>query len=108
MDIVMPRKKNMNILEEAQKITTVDRQNAYGHPLDDFTKVSEMTKTITDSNIDPALKHALYMIQVKISRLLKTPDHIDSIVDIAGYANTYAMILDKKKQQGENNNEQKG
>jgi len=93
----------MDILEEAKKLTTVNRQDVYGHPLHDFTKVSEMTKPILDSDIDPALKHALYMIQVKVSRLLNTPDHLDSIVDIAGYANTYAMILEK---QGELKNEQ--
>lgn len=90
----------MNILDEAKRITSVDRQDVYGHPLDDFTKVADMAKPILDSDIDPALKHALYMIQVKISRLLKSPTHIDSIVDIAGYANTYAMILEK---QGETN-----
>ena len=86
----------MDILEEAKKLTRVDRQGVYGHPLDDFRRVGEMTKPILESNIDPALKHALYMIQVKISRLLTTPDHIDSVVDIAGYANTYAMALEKK------------
>lgn len=37
------------------------------------------------------------MIQVKIARLLNTPDHLDSVVDIAGYANTYALILERLK-----------
>lgn len=90
----------MDILEEAQKLTKIDRQGVYGHPLDDFRRVSHMAEPILASNIDPALKHALYMIQVKISRLLNTPDHLDSVVDIAGYANTYAMALEKI---GENN-----
>lgn len=85
----------MTILEEAQKLTTDDRQGVYGHPIKDFTKVTEMAKPILESDIDPRLKHALYMIQVKIARLLQTPGHRDSIVDIAGYANTYAMLCDK-------------
>jgi len=89
----------MNILQEAQKLTSEDRQDVYGHPADDFKKVTVMAKPILDANIDPVLKHALYMIQVKIARLLNTPDHIDSVVDIAGYANTYGMILEKKEQE---------
>lgn len=85
----------MNILEEAQKLTNQDRQAVYGHPYDDFGTVAQLTKPILESNLEPRLKHALYMCQVKISRLLASPDHIDSVVDLAGYANTYAMILDK-------------
>lgn len=80
------------ILDEAARITSQDRQEVYGHPIDDFGKVAKMTQPIIESDIDPRLKHALYMIQVKIARLLNTPDHIDSIVDIAGYANTYSMV----------------
>lgn len=89
----------MNVLDEAQKLTTQDRQNVYGHPADDFQKIATMSKPITDSTIDPRLKHALYMMQVKIARLLNTPTHQDSVVDIAGYANTYAMVLEKIEQE---------
>lgn len=85
----------MNILEEANKLTNIDRQGVYGHPIKDFTKVASLTKPILESDIDPVLKHSLYMIQVKIARLLETPGHRDSIVDIAGYANTYAMCASK-------------
>ena len=54
-----------------------------------------MAGPILESNIDPRLKHALYMVQVKVARLLNTPAHRDSVVDIAGYANTYGMILER-------------
>lgn len=95
----------MNILDEANKLTSKDRQSVYGHPADDFKKVVTMSAPIFESNIDPRLKHALYMIQVKVARLLKTPGHIDSVVDIAGYANTYAMILDRIKEESEKHEE---
>ena len=85
----------MNVLNEADKLVNEDRQEIYGHPAEDFAKISHMTKPITESNIDPRLKHALYMIQVKVARLLNTPDHIDSIVDLAGYTKTYHMVLTK-------------
>lgn len=83
------------ILKEADELTNNDRQAIYGHPADDFAKIAIMTKPILDSDIDPRLKHSLYMCQVKIARLLNTPKHHDSIVDLAGYANTYAMTLEK-------------
>lgn len=85
----------MNILDEAKRLTSEDRQEVYGHPIEDFTKVARLVAPIMESNIDARLKHALYMIQVKIARLLATPDHRDSIVDLAGYANTYHMVLEK-------------
>ena len=85
----------MNVLEEANKLVSGDRQKVYGHPIEDFTKVARLTEVISESNIDPRLKHSLYMLQVKIARLLKTPDHHDSIVDMAGYVNTYAMCLEE-------------
>lgn len=88
----------MDILAEAHKLTNKDRQSVYGHPLDDFRKVATMSQPILRADIEPELKHALYMIQVKIARLLNTPHHIDSVVDIAGYANTYAMCLEKMQE----------
>lgn len=91
----------MNILDEANKLTTRDRQDVYGHPYDDFRRVSELTSPIAQSTIDPRLKHALYMIQVKVARLLNSPYHHDSIVDIAGYANTYDMIVQEMTDRGE-------
>ena len=94
----------MNILEEANQYTSKDRQAVYGHPIDDFTKVARLAEPILESDLDPRLKHALYMIQVKVARLLKTPNHRDSIVDIAGYANTYGMVLEKLEESKEENN----
>lgn len=85
----------MTILDEANELTSKDRQKIYGHPADDFAKVAAMAAPILESDLDPRLKHALYMVQVKVARLLNTPDHHDSIVDLAGYANTYAMVLEK-------------
>lgn len=88
----------MGILDVADKLTKEDRQSVYGHPSEDFARIASLTEPIAKSDIDPRLKHALYMIQVKIARLLNTPNHLDSVVDIAGYANTYAMILEKENE----------
>ncbi len=92
----------MTILDEANELTSKDRQKVYGHPADDFAKVAAMSAPILASNIDPRLKHALYMVQVKVARLINTPNHHDSIVDLAGYANTYAMILERIEKENKN------
>lgn len=88
-------KKN-TCLQIADGLVDGDRQAAYGHPADDFAKVTGAAKAL---GIDPAnggpLHHALYMILVKMSRLLQTPDHRDSIVDGAGYFRTYEKVLDR-------------
>ena len=86
---------NESILEEALRLTTGDRQKIYSHPAEDFAKVAEMAGPILRSTIDPRLRHSLYMIQVKIARLLSTPTHRDSVVDGAGYFNTYDMVLQR-------------
>lgn len=90
----MAQKKT--ILEVAGGLVDGDRQGTYGHPLDDFSKVTGAAQAL---GIDPAnggpLHHALYMVLVKLSRLVESPDHYDSIVDGAGYFRTYEKVLDK-------------
>ena len=56
----------------------------------------KMAETIKDCP-DPLIKHVLYMILVKVSRLAVAPSHVDSLVDIAGYARTGAMVLERQK-----------
>lgn len=38
------------------------------------------------------------MICVKLARLIHSPDHVDSLVDIAGYARCACMIIDRAKE----------
>jgi hypothetical protein len=88
------------ILDEAAEAVDSDREAIYGHPADDFRRVTNAARVIglypTSFQADtPELHHALYMILVKIARLVNTPDHHDSIVDIAGYARTYEKVLER-------------
>jgi hypothetical protein len=88
----------VTILDEAAGLVDGDRQDTYGHPADDFSRV---TRAAAALGINPAvtagnsLHHALYMMLVKIARLVETPHHHDSIVDIAGYARTYEKVLER-------------
>jgi hypothetical protein len=81
--------------DTAVKTITKERGEAYGHPLDDFQIAADI-KAALKSCKDPVVRHALAMIGVKMARLCTTPDHLDSLIDIAGYARTIAMIHDER------------
>jgi hypothetical protein len=84
----------MNILEEANSLVHGDRQAAYGHPLDDFTRTAAMWAAILGHPVT-AEQVGLCMCAVKISRQVNHPKR-DNLVDLAGYAATVEMVLDEK------------
>ena len=92
----MSQINHTEVFDHAIQTVTQERGEAYGHPLDDFKRVATM-KTVIDQCPDDEVRHALVMIAVKIGRLVETPDHLDSVIDIAGYARTIAMVLDEKQ-----------
>lgn len=85
------------LLEEANNLIHGARGKDYGHPIIDFTKQAKMMSAATGlrnpdgSEIRPD-QIPLLMICVKLSRLEQTPDHFDSMLDIAGYAGTWEMV----------------
>ena len=83
--------------ENLSKITDT-RGAVYGHPLDDFGTVVALAQALGLPNgqgIPPEVAHGLYMICVKLARFRQSPQHLDSLVDIAGYARTIAMVIDE-------------
>ena len=87
------------ILEEAGSLVDGPREKHYGHPAEDFEAVTRAASSLGlfqgPVGVDFRLHHALYMVLVKIQRLVQTPDHHDSVVDIAGYARCYEKILER-------------
>jgi hypothetical protein len=79
------------------RIVTDQRGEDYGHPRDDFIRAELIRQAIKDCP-NPAVRHALAMIGVKMARLVHNPYHKDSMVDIAGYARTIAMIADRDQE----------
>lgn len=79
------------ILLRADETIHGPREEEYGNKLQNFTQIAMLfqgtlaTKLKLGSCITPD-DVALLMMQVKIARLAKTPNHKDSILDIAGYA----------------------
>lgn len=88
------------LLKKADALVNGDRNQAYGHPYDDYRRVAEIYNAITGQYMD-ASDCAMMMIAVKLARLGKHHNgntvHEDSLVDLAGYAWVYAQILDVMK-----------
>jgi Domain of unknown function (DUF6378) len=80
----------MNILQEADKITSVDRHKDYGNPRPDFERTAKLWSAYLDMNIQ-AEDIPMLMILLKVSRQ-KHKDKADNLVDIAGYARTREML----------------
>lgn len=83
------------ILDEAFKLVSKDRQGSYGHPLDDYTKVTEIFKSLTGNNLT-VYEALLFMVSVKLARLRTNLElnkvHHDSLVDALGYLTCIKMV----------------
>lgn len=90
---------NEPITAEAQRLTTRDRRDVYGHPFEDFSRIAQQWQAVLGCTVTPE-QVALCMIQLKIGRLCESPHHRDSIVDIAGYANCLDMIRQRRESGG--------
>jgi hypothetical protein len=86
------------ILQEAQRLVHGDRQAAYGHPLDDFTRTAAMWSAILGHAVT-AEQVGLCMIAVKVSRQCNAPKR-DNMTDAAGYAATVQMVVEERARRG--------
>ena len=77
--------KREDILDKAQELVSVTRDEIYGDPLTNHQRIADLWSAILDTDVQPE-EVVLCMIAVKMSRLCNTNDHDDSWVDIAGYA----------------------
>jgi hypothetical protein len=80
------------ILNEALRLTSTDRQKNYGTPLINHQRIADIWKVILDMDITPS-QVALCMVGVKLARLVETPTHMDSFVDMAAYASIAGEIV---------------
>lgn len=84
------------ILDRAKSVVFTDRQENYGHPARNFGRIARLWNAYIGEYSELRLGQedvAIMMILMKIARLIETPDHEDSVVDIAGYAESYARIV---------------
>jgi hypothetical protein len=80
--------------DAAAKSVTDERGEVYGHPYTDFDRAARLKAVVAECD-DPRIRHVLDMICVKMARLIHSPDHLDSWIDIAGYSRTAVMCLDR-------------
>lgn len=74
-----------SILLEAMEATQGPRAAAYGPPRQNWDRTADIATAITGYQMD-ASTCCKVAIAMKLARLIETPKHRDSIVDLAGYA----------------------
>lgn len=77
--------KRDEILDEAKRLTTGDRQADYGDASESFAKVGIVWEQIIGVPVS-ATQVALMMSALKIIRATESPAKADNWVDLAGYA----------------------
>lgn len=82
----------MSILDEAKKAVEA-RGQIYGSAAPNMARTAALWSAILQKPVT-ADDVALCLIALKIARLLETPGHRDSIVDIAGYAAVLGALHD--------------
>jgi Domain of unknown function (DUF6378) len=71
-------------LEHAADLVT-RRRREYGEPADLFEQIAKRWSLTLGIKVSPA-QAVLCLIDVKMARLARHPKHLDSRVDVAGYA----------------------
>lgn len=82
------------ILEEAERIVSQDRNKEYGGPENSFSLIAKLWEPVIRARCVPDGTYvrmdettvALLMALLKIARASVNPGHIDSWIDLAGYA----------------------
>lgn len=79
------------ILTEADRLTHGDREKNYGSALTNHQRIASLWSTFLQTDVTPA-QVAICMGLVKVARLIETPDHLDSFIDLAAYASIAGEI----------------
>lgn len=77
--------KRQELLDEAAKCVNIDRRQNYGPPESNFKRIADKWSVTLGIPIT-SVQVALCMIDLKTCRLIETPTHHDSWVDMAGYS----------------------
>jgi Domain of unknown function (DUF6378) len=90
----MPMTKT-EVLERARAAVAGDRQENYGPPRINFERTANLWNALLADKLNEPITPAevgLAMVCLKLARLVQTPGHEDSYVDIAGYAATAGEV----------------
>jgi hypothetical protein len=79
------------LLQHAAAVVT-RRRTTYGDPSDLFERVAMRWSQVLGVKVTPA-QVAVLLIDLKVARLAGDPKHLDSVIDVAGYAACLAEVL---------------
>lgn len=91
-----------SLLHRADTLINGDRQQDYGDKLQNFAQTAMLWTAVLAPKLQKeqvitADDVALCMIGIKMARLSKTPNHKDSILDIAGYAGCMDILQNERE-----------
>ena len=84
------------ILDAASDLINGQRAKDYGDAFEMHRRIGVGWSEILGVNVTPA-QVALCMVWLKISRLIETPDHLDSFVDLVAYGALAGEIESRSK-----------
>jgi hypothetical protein len=97
--------ERQSVLVEAQEVIHGARSRDYGAALDNHTATADMLSAYLRRKYGIAVSLTaedvcLFNVLQKVARLANTPDHRDSLVDIAGYAGNVEMVQQERARRG--------
>ena len=78
----MPKREE--ILEEAERLVNGNRAKDYGDAYEKHDRIAKMWSVLLGKEVTVRQVYQC-MVAVKLCRLIETPDHEDSWIDICGY-----------------------
>ena len=82
------------VLADAHLLVHGARQEAYAHPLDNFSRIARIWSAVLGCDVTPE-QVGMCMAGVKLARQAHRPGR-DNMVDLAGYAETVQMVIDER------------
>lgn len=80
-----------SILLRAEEIVNGDRAKDYGDPFENWSTTVSIFKSMTGVDLTPA-QGVQFAMAMKLARLRNSPEHKDTILDLAGYAWVYDQV----------------
>tara|TARA_R100000234_G_scaffold15301_2_gene8368 strand:- start:10448 stop:10717 length:270 start_codon:yes stop_codon:yes gene_type:complete len=88
--------KRDEILQEAERMINGPRAKDYGDAYLNHERIAKMWKVLLGHDVTVEQVY-MCMIAVKLSRLIETPTHEDSAIDICGYGALLGEACDGQK-----------
>ena len=85
--------KRDKLLDEAKNLVNGPRAKDYGDAYENHERVAQLWGTILGQDVSVSQVYQC-LIALKLARLIVSPTHTDSWVDIAGYASLGGEIKD--------------